>query len=106
MATHFLGPQIDIHGGGIDLMFPHRSCEIAQIECATGVHPYICYWMHLGLVKLGGAKMSKLLGSLLDNGTRIVFPKWIFSLEEPGSTIEHGVERNSIGVGFIGQGIR
>lgn len=62
--------------------------------------------MHLGLVKLGGVKISKSLGNLLDNGTRIVFPKWIFSLDVPGSTIEHGVERNSIGVGFIGQGSR
>jgi len=60
----------------------------------------------VGLVKLGGVKISKSLGKRLDNGIKIVFPKWIFSLDEPGSTIEHGVERNSIGVGFIGEGIR
>jgi cysteinyl-tRNA synthetase len=65
MATRFLGPQIDIHGGGTDLIFPHHACEIAQTEYATGVRPYVRYWMHVGLVKLGGTKMSKSLGNLI-----------------------------------------
>ncbi|HEV2579994.1 MAG TPA: class I tRNA ligase family protein, partial [Ktedonobacteraceae bacterium] len=43
-ATRFLGPQIDIHGGGADLIFPHHSCEIAQTESATGVRPCVRYW--------------------------------------------------------------
>jgi cysteinyl-tRNA synthetase len=64
-ATRFLGPQIDIHGGGADLIFPHHSCEIAQTESATGVRPCVRYWMHVGLVKLGGTKMSKSLGNLI-----------------------------------------
>ena len=64
-ATHFLGSQIDIHGGGADLIFPHHSCEIAQTEYATGVRPCVRYWMHVGLVKLGGTKMSKSLGNLI-----------------------------------------
>ena len=46
-------------------MFPHHSCEIAQTEYATGVHPCVRYWMHVGLVKLGGTKMSKSLGNLI-----------------------------------------
>jgi cysteinyl-tRNA synthetase len=65
VASRFLGPQIDIHGGGADLMFPHHSCEIAQTESATGVRPCVRYWMHVGLVKLGGTKMSKSLGNLI-----------------------------------------
>jgi L-cysteine:1D-myo-inositol 2-amino-2-deoxy-alpha-D-glucopyranoside ligase len=64
-ATRFLGPQIDIHGGGADLIFPHHSCEIVQTESSTGVHPCVRYWMHVGLVKLGGTKMSKSLGNLI-----------------------------------------
>ena len=65
VASRFLGPQIDIHGGGADLIFPHHSCEIAQTESATGVRPCVRYWMHVGLVKLGGTKMSKSLGNLI-----------------------------------------
>jgi L-cysteine:1D-myo-inositol 2-amino-2-deoxy-alpha-D-glucopyranoside ligase len=65
MATHFLGPQFDIHGGGADLIFPHHSCEIAQTERATGVHPYVRYWMHVGIVKMAELKMSKTQGNLI-----------------------------------------
>ena len=65
VASRFLWPQIDIHGGGADLIFPHHSCEIAQTESATGVRPCVRYWMHVGLVKLGGTKMSKSLGNLI-----------------------------------------
>jgi cysteinyl-tRNA synthetase len=65
MATHYLGPQIDIHGGGTDLIFPHHSSEIAQSEAATGVKPFVRYWMHVGMVALNGIKMSKSLGNLV-----------------------------------------
>ncbi len=65
MATRYLGPQVDIHGGGADLIFPHHSCEIAQSEHATGVSPYVRYWMHIGLVAYEGTKMSKSLGNLV-----------------------------------------
>jgi L-cysteine:1D-myo-inositol 2-amino-2-deoxy-alpha-D-glucopyranoside ligase len=65
MATEYLGPQIDIHGGGTDLIFPHHACEIAQAEAATGVTPFARYWMHTGMVALDGTKMSKSLGNMV-----------------------------------------
>ncbi|GAB4433642.1 MAG: cysteine--tRNA ligase [Chloroflexi bacterium OHK40] len=65
MATRYLGPQIDIHGGGADLIFPHHPCEIAQTEPVTGKRPFVRYWLHAGLVWLDGEKMSKSLGNLV-----------------------------------------
>jgi L-cysteine:1D-myo-inositol 2-amino-2-deoxy-alpha-D-glucopyranoside ligase len=65
MSTRYLGDQIDIHGGGADLIFPHHPCEIAQTEAATGKKPFVQVWMHAGLVWLDGEKMSKSLGNLV-----------------------------------------
>jgi cysteinyl-tRNA synthetase len=65
MSTRYLGPQLDIHGGGVDLLFPHHPCEIAQTEPVTGITPFARFWMHCGLVWLDGAKMSKSLGNLV-----------------------------------------
>jgi len=65
MAVRYLGPTIDIHGGGADLMFPHHTCEIAQSENATGTHPFVRTWMHCAMVRLDGEKMSKSLGNLI-----------------------------------------
>ncbi|MFV9506410.1 MAG: cysteine--tRNA ligase [Oscillochloridaceae bacterium umkhey_bin13] len=65
MATRYLGDQIDIHGGGADLIFPHHPCEIAQTEPVTGKRPFVQIWMHAGLVWLDGEKMSKSLGNLV-----------------------------------------
>ncbi len=65
MSTRYLGDQLDIHGGGADLVFPHHTCEIAQSENATGVHPFTRYWLHIGMVRLAGEKMSKSLGNLI-----------------------------------------
>jgi L-cysteine:1D-myo-inositol 2-amino-2-deoxy-alpha-D-glucopyranoside ligase len=65
MATRYLGDQIDIHGGGADLLFPHHPCEIAQTESVTGKRPFVQIWMHAGLVWLDGEKMSKSLGNLV-----------------------------------------
>ena len=65
MANHYLGPRIDIHGGGDDLIFPHHSCEIAQSEAATGERPFVRIWMHNAPVRLDGVKMSKSLGNLV-----------------------------------------
>jgi cysteinyl-tRNA synthetase len=65
MSTRYLGDQLDIHGGGADLVFPHHTCEIAQSENATGVHPFTRYWLHIGMVRLDGEKMSKSLGNLV-----------------------------------------
>jgi len=65
MAIEYLGPRIDLHGGGADLVFPHHTCEIAQSENATHEHPFVQTWMHCGMVRLGGEKMSKSLGNLV-----------------------------------------
>lgn len=65
MATKYLGEQLDIHGGGADLIFPHHPCEIAQTEPVTGKKPFVGHWMHAGLVSLDGEKMSKSLGNLV-----------------------------------------
>lgn len=64
MNLHHLGEQIDIHGGGNDLIFPHHENEIAQSESLTG-KPFVRYWVHNGMVQLGGEKMSKSLGNLI-----------------------------------------
>lgn len=58
------GDQVDIHGGGRDLIFPHHENEIAQSEALTG-KPFVKYWMHNGLIKVNGQKMSKSLGNSL-----------------------------------------
>lgn len=65
MAMKYLGPQIDIHGGGYDLIFPHHECEIAQAETVTGVEPFVRYWMHVGMTEYENEKMSKSLGNLV-----------------------------------------
>ncbi|MGA1284963.1 MAG: cysteine--tRNA ligase [Prochlorothrix sp.] len=73
MVRDRLGDSIDIHMGGADLTFPHHENEIAQSEAATG-HPLARYWLHNGMVNVGGEKMSKSLGNfttirdLLDKG--------------------------------------
>ena len=65
MALRYLGPRIDIHGGGSDLIYPHHENEIAQSECATGQRPFVGWWMHAGPVRLAGEKMSKSLGNMV-----------------------------------------
>jgi L-cysteine:1D-myo-inositol 2-amino-2-deoxy-alpha-D-glucopyranoside ligase len=65
MAMHFLGPTVDIHGGGADLIFPHHESEIAQSEGATDVHPFVRVWMHTAMVRYEGEKMSKSLGNMV-----------------------------------------
>ena len=61
MANTILGPQIDIHCGGLDLIFPHHENEIAQCEAHNGV-PFANYWVHSGLLTIDGEKMSKSAG--------------------------------------------
>jgi L-cysteine:1D-myo-inositol 2-amino-2-deoxy-alpha-D-glucopyranoside ligase len=65
MSQHYLGDSLDIHGGGGDLVFPHHECEIAQSEQYTGVQPFVRFWMHIGIVRHEGEKMSKSLGNLV-----------------------------------------
>ena len=64
LAMRELGETIDLHGGGRDLVFPHHECEVAQSEAVTG-RPFVRHWLHVGLVGLGGTKMSKSLGNLV-----------------------------------------
>lgn len=64
MSAKYLGPSFDLHGGGIDLCFPHHENEIAQSECASGVKPYVRYWFHSAHLMVEGKKMSKSLGNL------------------------------------------
>ena len=65
MSMTYLGESLGIHGGGQDLVFPHHENEIAQSEASTGVVPFSRYWVHNGLLRLGGDKMSKSLGNLV-----------------------------------------
>ena len=64
MAAKYLGTTFDIHAGGNDLIFPHHENEIAQSEGATG-EPFATYWMHNGMVNLGGQKMAKSTGHII-----------------------------------------
>jgi L-cysteine:1D-myo-inositol 2-amino-2-deoxy-alpha-D-glucopyranoside ligase len=65
LALRELGTTVDLHGGGTDLIYPHHECEAAQSEAATGDRPFVRHWMHVGMVRLGGEKMSKSLGNLV-----------------------------------------
>jgi cysteinyl-tRNA synthetase len=65
MARHYLGDTFEIHGGGIDLVFPHHENEIAQSEGATGHAPLARYWLHNGHLTLESGKMSKSLGNVM-----------------------------------------
>ncbi|RJO60440.1 MAG: cysteine--tRNA ligase [Dehalococcoidia bacterium] len=65
MTLKYLGETLDIHGGGADLIFPHHENEIAQSEAFTGKKPFVKYWMHNGLLRLGEEKMSKSLGNII-----------------------------------------
>jgi len=74
MSTHFLGDQIDIHGGGGDVIFPHHENEIAQSEAYTGKSPFARYWVHNGLLRLGedGEKMTRHLGGFISVGDALL----------------------------------
>jgi L-cysteine:1D-myo-inositol 2-amino-2-deoxy-alpha-D-glucopyranoside ligase len=65
MSMRYLGPQVDVHGGGRDLAFSHHESERAQSESLTGCVPFARAWMHTGMVRYGGHKMSKSLGNLV-----------------------------------------
>ena len=65
MSLKYLGEQIDIHGGGEDLIFPHHENEIAQTEAFTGKEPFVRYWLHNAWVRMGEEKMSKSLGNFV-----------------------------------------
>jgi L-cysteine:1D-myo-inositol 2-amino-2-deoxy-alpha-D-glucopyranoside ligase len=65
MINSYLGEQIDIHGGGRDLIYPHHESEIAQSESFTGKKPFVGYWLHIGMASYEGEKMAKSLGNLV-----------------------------------------
>ena len=65
MGITYLGSHFEIHGGGGDLAFPHHESEIAQAEAATGQRPFVDWWMHAGMLRYDGDKMSKSLGNLV-----------------------------------------
>lgn len=75
MALKYLGETLDIHGGGLDLIFPHHENEIAQSEGATG-KPFVRYFVHHGLITINGEKMSKSLGNF-------VTMEWLFERFHP-----------------------
>ncbi|UCE29526.1 MAG: cysteine--tRNA ligase [Candidatus Bathyarchaeota archaeon] len=65
IAMKYFGSQYDIHGGAIDLIFPHHEAEIAQAEGITGVEPYVRYWIHTGMLTINGEPMSKSRGNYI-----------------------------------------
>ncbi|GAB2780775.1 cysteine--tRNA ligase [Actinomadura fibrosa] len=75
MSSKYLGEEFDIHGGGMDLKFPHHECEIAQGEAATGKDP-VHYWMHANMLTLNGKKMAKSTGNN-------ILPNEIFTGDNP-----------------------
>ena len=75
MSTKYLGEKFDIHGGGMDLKFPHHECEIAQNEACTG-HSPVNYWMHANMLTLNGKKMAKSTGNN-------ILPREIMTGESP-----------------------
>ena len=65
MSMKYLGKTLDIHGGGLDLQFPHHENELAQSESYTG-QPFARHWMHNGLLKMGTAKMAGSVGNVVN----------------------------------------
>lgn len=65
MSSKYLGKQFDIHGGGMDLKFPHHECEIAQNKASNGKKDPVKYWLHANMLTLNGQKMSKSTGNTL-----------------------------------------
>lgn len=65
ISEKYFGQQYDIHGGGLDLIFPHHEAEIAQMESLEGKHPMVRYWLHTGFLTMKGEKMSKSLGNFI-----------------------------------------
>lgn len=100
MNAEIFGDQIDIHGGGADLIFPHHENEIAQTEAFTDHPPFARYWMHNGLLQLADEKMSKSLGNVLrpteiiDRGRAMAFRLQVLSshYRAPLTFTEDGLE--------------
>ncbi len=124
MCSHHLNGVVDIHGGGADLIFPHHENEIAQSEAYLGRSPFSRYWLHNGLLQLGGDKMSKSIGNIvslreiLDQGRGQAFRMMVLQshyrspltyTEESLEAAQKGLERliaaaNARGYGGEGSG--
>jgi cysteinyl-tRNA synthetase len=65
IAMKYLGPAYDVHAGGVELIFPHHEAEIAQGEALSDKTPFVKYWIHTGMLNVGGVKMSKSLSNVL-----------------------------------------
>jgi len=65
IAMRYFGPQYDIHGGAIELAFPHHEAEIAQAEAISGIKPYVRYWVHAGLLTINGQRMGRSMGNMV-----------------------------------------
>jgi len=65
IAMKYFGTQYDIHGGAIELAFPHHEAEIAQAEATTGIKPYVKYWVHTGLLTINGQRMGRSMGNMV-----------------------------------------
>jgi cysteinyl-tRNA synthetase len=71
ITVRLFGPRYDLHGGGLDLIFPHHEAEIALAQSATGASPLVNYWVHGGMLNMGGEKMSKSLGNVYELETAL-----------------------------------
>jgi len=81
ITEHFFGSQYDIHGGALDLKFPHHEAEIAQQESASGKSPFVRSWMHSGFLTVRGEKMSKSLKNFITiRGFMLKYPPEIFRM--------------------------
>jgi cysteinyl-tRNA synthetase len=63
ITEHFFGPQYDIHGGAVDLIFPHHEAELTQMESLSGLSPFVSTWVHTGFLTIDGKRMGKSLGN-------------------------------------------
>ena len=96
MGWRYLGPTFDVHGGGLDLVFPHHENEVAQSQ-AAGL-PFARYWVHHGLLNLGGSKMSKSTGNVIDlpsieaAGVRPVELRYYLAAPQYRSVIDYSEE--------------
>src|SRR3989344_6060307 len=65
ISEHYFGPQYDLHGGAVELKFPHHEAEVAQQESASGKTPFVKYWAHCGILLINGEKKAKSLGNFI-----------------------------------------
>ncbi|MEM3521463.1 MAG: cysteine--tRNA ligase, partial [Candidatus Bathyarchaeia archaeon] len=98
IALTYFNEQYDIHGGAIELIFPHHEAEIAQAEATTGKKPYVKYWLHTGILYVNGKKMSKSLGNFITikDALKKYSPELIktfFALSHYRSSIDYSEEK-------------